>query len=237
MKHRLFKAAVFSVAFLFSSSLYPCTTFSLQTGKKHCFGKSYDFMIGNAHVCVNKRNLLKVSPPLGSEKKFAWVSRYGSITFNQFGKEFPCGGMNESGLIVDLMMLDEEAYPDLDSRFGLTELQWIQYMLDNFSSVDEVCASDNSVRISLNSIAPIHLLISDKNGMTATIEYIDKKNRYPQKLCASFPRTYQYHLRRIHQLYEIPRPHMVCTQPASNKLLIGPFRARRMVCSDVPASL
>jgi choloylglycine hydrolase len=26
-----------------------------------------------------------------------WTSRYGSITFNQYGREFPSGGINEKG--------------------------------------------------------------------------------------------------------------------------------------------
>lgn len=176
MIHKLFKTAVVSLSlFTFASNIYPCTTFSLSDSKSHCFGKNYDFPIGNAHVSINKRNLVKVSIPLNDEKRVAWVSKYGSITFNQFGKELPNGGMNEAGLVIELMALDNPEYSAMDSRFGLTELQWIQYMLDNYSTVDEVLASDNSMRMSLYSMVPIHVLISDKRGDVAVLEYVNNK--------------------------------------------------------------
>ena len=31
----------------------------------------------------------------------SWVSKYGSVTFNQYGRELPTGGMNEAGLVVE----------------------------------------------------------------------------------------------------------------------------------------
>ena len=61
----------------------------------------------------------------------SWVSQYGSITFNQYGKEFPTGGMNEKGLVVELMWLDGTIYPQPDERPAIGVLQWIQYQLDN----------------------------------------------------------------------------------------------------------
>jgi choloylglycine hydrolase len=35
----------------------------------------------------------------GDGKTISWISKYGSITFNQYGREFPTGGMNEKGLV------------------------------------------------------------------------------------------------------------------------------------------
>ena len=79
----------------------------------------------------------------------SWVSKYGSITFNQYGKEFPTGGMNEKGLVVELMWLDETRYPEPDQRGVLNVLQWIQYQLDNSQTIDEVIASDKKIRIAV----------------------------------------------------------------------------------------
>jgi choloylglycine hydrolase len=176
MKYISFNSIAFCLALVVPITFaVPCTTFSLNVKGKKCFGKNYDFPVGYGHVSVNKRNLIKVSIPLGTEKRCAWVSKYGSITFNQFGKELPCGGMNETGLVIELMAHGETVFPNPDARFGLTELQWIQYMLDNFASVDEVISSDNSIRMSVNSMMPIHVLISDKSGNTATLEYLNNK--------------------------------------------------------------
>ena len=54
-----------------------------------------------------------------------WTSTYGSATFNQYGREFPMGAMNEAGLVVETMMLDETEYPEADSRPAINILQWI----------------------------------------------------------------------------------------------------------------
>lgn len=135
-------------------------------------GKNYDFYSGAGLLMVNSRNLQKTSYPTSDAKPITWVARYGSISFNQFGKEFPCGGMNEKGLVVESMWLDETQYPVEDARKGMFELQWIQYQLDNAASVAEVLASDTLVRISRMS-APIHFLIADADGNTAIIEFID----------------------------------------------------------------
>jgi Penicillin V acylase and related amidases len=52
-----------------------------------------------------------IQPP---EKPIEWISKYGSITFNQSGREFPHGGINEKGLVIEQMWLDEAAYPEMD---------------------------------------------------------------------------------------------------------------------------
>ncbi len=48
-----------------------------------------------------------------------WTAVYGSISFNQYGKEFPTGGMNEKGLVVELMWLDETKFPAQDKSLHL----------------------------------------------------------------------------------------------------------------------
>jgi choloylglycine hydrolase len=104
-----------------------------------------------------------------------WISKYGSITFNQYGKEFPTGGMNEKGLVVELMWLSETQYPAPDSRPAINVLQWIQYQLDNCSTVEEVIATDKKLRITSVGTTPLHYLVADKHGQVATIEFLDGK--------------------------------------------------------------
>lgn len=81
--------------------------------------------------------------------------------------------MNEVGVVIEQMWLQEVEYPKMDKRYGLSELQWIQYHLDNSATVDEVILSDSLVRISFKAIATLHFLISDANGNVATIEYLN----------------------------------------------------------------
>lgn len=137
------------------------------------FGRNYDWVTGNGIVCTNQRGLTKTSFKTKDGETISWVSLYGSITFNQYGKEFPTGGMNEKGLVVELMWLDGTIYPKADKRPALGVLQWIQYQLDNCSTIDELIATDNKVRIASIATTPLHYLVADAKGNAATIEFLE----------------------------------------------------------------
>src|SRR5215213_2626818 len=92
------------------------TTFLLSRNGQHVFGRNYDWVTGSGMVTVNFRGVKKTSFSPDGGKAVSWVSGYGSVTFNQFGKEFPHGGMNEKGLVVELMWLNETKYPNADDR-------------------------------------------------------------------------------------------------------------------------
>jgi choloylglycine hydrolase len=153
---------------------YPCSTFLLSKNGRYIFGRNYDWVSGNGMVIVNARGVAKSAFMPADGRSIAWVSGYGSITFNQYGKEFPQGGMNERGLVVELMWLAETTYPEADDRASLNELQWIQYQLDNCANIAEVIATDKKIRISAVG-APLHYLVADASGKVATIEFIDGK--------------------------------------------------------------
>jgi penicillin V acylase-like amidase (Ntn superfamily) len=164
------------LAFVLGLSVAPltsigCSTFFLNKDGQMAFGKNYDWMTGIGSVNTNLRGLAKASLYIDNGAILKWVSRYGSITFNQYGKEFPNGGMNEKGLVVELMWLDGSIYPEKDNRPALTVLQWIQYQLDNCSSVDEVIATDKIQRI-VSTGAPQHYLVADAHGNVAAIEFL-----------------------------------------------------------------
>ena len=150
-----------------------CTTFCLKKGPQAVFGKNYDWSVGDGLVMVNKRGVAKTAALPPQEKPAAWVSRYGSVTFNQYGREFPNGGMNEAGLAVELMWLDETLYPAEDGRPALGCLEWIQYQLDNFATAAEVARNAGRLRISAG--AKVHFLACDKSGGCASVEFIRGK--------------------------------------------------------------
>jgi choloylglycine hydrolase len=57
-----------------------------------------DGIVGDGTIIVNKRNVSKTallySDATGCQP-VKWTSKYGSITFNQNGREFPFSGINE----------------------------------------------------------------------------------------------------------------------------------------------
>ena len=152
---------------------FSCTTFVLKDKSTLIFGRNLDWVSDNGLVVINKRNTKKTALVFPPEIPATWTSKYGSVTFNQFGKEFPYGGINEKGLVIEIMRSDAE-YPAPDNRPALNELQWIQYQLDNSETLDDVIANDNNVRIKAVK-QQLHFLVCDKNGNTAVLEFKDGK--------------------------------------------------------------
>lgn len=150
-----------------------CTTFCLKNKGEVLFGKNYDWMVGDGLVIVNKRGVSKSADVEGEANPARWVSKYGSVTFNQYGRENPSGGLNEAGLVIELMWLDETRYPAADSRPALDVLEWIQYHLDTAATVAEVV--ENSEKVRITSLVPLHYLVNDQAGNSATIEFLDGK--------------------------------------------------------------
>ncbi len=159
-----------SIALLAGSAARACTTFCLQDPDRVVFGQNYDWDVDAGLVVANGRGVRKTS--FDQTPTMTWVSEHGSITFNQYGVEFPVGGMNERGLTIATMWLNATEYGPPDGRAGLNVLQWIQYHLDVSETVGDVVASD--VRIA--PYAPgigLHYLVADPTGDVAAIEVLD----------------------------------------------------------------
>ena len=165
----------------------PCTTFCLDKGGQLVFGKNYGWTQNDGLVFVNKRGVLKTAT-LGPTKESIsqparWTSKYGSVTFNHLGRELPFGGVNEAGLVVEMMRLDEAKFPVPDVRPSIGQGQWIQYQLDNFSRIEQVLASDSQLRIKNRPSGNLgsHFLVCDKTGNCASVEFINGKLVYHTK--------------------------------------------------------
>lgn len=163
-------------AWLSASTAFPCTTFVLEGNGQIYFGRNFDWFSEDGLVIVNQRNIRKTAFVTPGNAPAKWTSRYGSVTFNAVGQELPCGGMNEEGLVIEDMWLDQTRYPAADSRPAVSSPQWIQYQLDNCRSVAEVVATDERLRIDPLTIpAPVHYLVCDAGGDCASIEFLDGK--------------------------------------------------------------
>ncbi len=106
-----------------------CTTFCISHEGQQVFAYNLDWMIENGLVIINKRRVLKTAMQgsAGDSGPYArWRSKLGSITFNQYGREMPSGGMNEAGLVIHPMMLRQTQYPPPDHRPAINNLQWIK---------------------------------------------------------------------------------------------------------------
>ncbi|HYU34514.1 MAG TPA: linear amide C-N hydrolase [Thermoanaerobaculia bacterium] len=167
---RLALLAVLGIALGLAVPSQACTTFCLRDDGRVLFGKNYDWEVGEGLLVVNQRGVARKAD-VENDRPASWVSRYGSVTFNQYGRDFPSGGMNEAGLVIELMMLQGSRYPTPDQRPALDILQWIQYNLDTHATVAEVLAADQKVRIAGD--VPLHYLVADRKGQVASVEFLD----------------------------------------------------------------
>lgn len=111
-----------------------------------------------------------------------WTSSYGSVVTAGYDIGV-CDGMNEKGLVANLLFLAESDYyrPD-DMRPVMGLSIWTQYVLDNFATVDEAVTelAKELFRIDDPDLpngakSTLHLSVSDPTGNSAIFEYLDGK--------------------------------------------------------------
>lgn len=112
----------------------------------------------------------------------SWISKYGSLTVSGYDVG-TADGMNEKGLVTNLLYLVESDYGTPEKNKPLLSISlWAQYALDNFETVSEAVEALRKEPFSI--IAPIlpngapaqlHLSLSDPSGDSAIFEYVKGK--------------------------------------------------------------
>lgn len=110
-----------------------------------------------------------------------WRSKYGSVVTSAYDIA-STDGMNEAGLVANLLWLAESVYPEWDgTKPGLSIAAWVQYVLDNFATVSEVVDAMEGGSFEVVSdmmpdgsrMATLHLSVSDATGDNAIFEFLD----------------------------------------------------------------
>ncbi|MBL7844944.1 MAG: linear amide C-N hydrolase [Cyclobacteriaceae bacterium] len=161
-------------------SAYSCSSFVLKNGKTILLGKNFDWTFDQGYVIKNLKNTTKVAYCTHNGVPARWTSKYGSITFNQNGKEMPYGGMNEKGLVVEMLWLEDTRFNISEDKTYLNELEWVQYQLDNFQTVDEVVAHIENLKI-YPIKGKIHYILADTHGKSVIIEYLEGRPEVYEK--------------------------------------------------------
>ena len=117
-------------------------------------------------------------------KSLTWTSKYGSVIATAFDAA-TADGMNEKGLVANLLYLAESKYPTPaadEKRLPMCISAWAQYVLDQFATVKETV---EALRKEPFYVVPVmspdghegsvHLAISDPTGDSAIFEYVDGK--------------------------------------------------------------
>jgi choloylglycine hydrolase len=138
------------------------------------FGKNFDWYNGDGVILMNKRGVKKVAYGLDQENVVGWTSRFGSVTFNQVGKEFPYGGVNEKGLAIEMLRYSDSYYEE-SGQPTVSELEWIQYNLDSYKTAAEVQYYLDSLNI--NPIhSNLHFIVADRDGRSFVVDFVNGKS-------------------------------------------------------------
>jgi len=156
---------------IFNNPSRGCSAFTISSESRVLMAKSYDWNVGNGVVLTNPKGP-RIGIPTGYSAPMEWFAKYGSITFNQYGRFMPNGGLNEAGLAIEVLWLDETQYPLPTNNAVVNELQWVQYHLDCFATVDEVVESNQIITI-VPTFAKLHYYVADKTGNSAVVEFIN----------------------------------------------------------------
>lgn len=177
-------AAVFlSGTMLVSTVAEACTRFVyLGSGDQVITGRSMDWKTDvGTNLWVFPRGM-KRSGEAGPNS-VEWTAKYGSVIASGYDVS-TTDGMNEAGLVANVLWLVESSYPAYDGKGpGLTIAAWAQYVLDNFATVQEAVdtLAKEPFTIVTDSVpgedrlATLHLSLSDATGDSAIVEYIDGK--------------------------------------------------------------
>lgn len=161
-----------------------CSAFLLKGDNYKIIGFNENWKHLPGMVVINKRGIekrcLSWSDLIGAHPeppRMRWITKYGSVTFNAFGIDLPCFGMNEKGLFLVELFLDKTySIPD-GTRPRMFWAQWIQYQLDNCATVDEVIRNLSRAPVIdwWPNFPGSHFFVTDATGQTAAIEYIEGK--------------------------------------------------------------
>lgn len=172
MKHFI----TFSLLVLAKSSL-ACTGVEIGAGANVTIGQNVGwFWQLDAAIVVNKRSMSKYGiGAAANETPARWVAKYGSVTLNPMGREFPLSGVNEKGLSVQGLHSYDGPYDSGNSTPVLNVVQWIQYQLDVSANLEEAIANAQLVRPANNPVLTLHYMICEASGRCAIFEWINQK--------------------------------------------------------------
>jgi penicillin V acylase-like amidase (Ntn superfamily) len=179
-----------------------CTGLGLCYKKQYFIGKNHDWISKYASIVINPRGMVNHDTQfIRKDEQLNWVSKYGSITVNNVAENSivtPAAmvGMNEKGLSVLTLWLEQSKYPDVSTKAVVPTELWAKYFLDNAATVDaaiqlaknfdvkpstlentDVLRIAKTIGISPDTLGDIkvHLFLQDKNGNSATMEYLNGK--------------------------------------------------------------
>ena len=184
MKSRLAIASLLSASLLNPVISDACSR-AVYFGKEGqtITGRTMDWFVSDidTNLWMYPRGLERTS---NTRTPFNWKSKYGSVVTTIY-ESVATDGMNEKGLVANLLYLAEAKYPVAtpdDKRPTMPISAWVQYVLDSYATTAEAVAGlgkeeFRTVPITAPTGEPgtVHISVSDASGDSAIFEFINGK--------------------------------------------------------------
>jgi len=151
----------------------PCTIFFLLHNGQMVFGRNCYPVADAEMVCTNQQGLTKISVKNPDDNTINWVSLCALLLLILW-KRISCRRYEwkRNGSGTDAAGWN--SIPQPEERPFVGALQWLQYQLDNYFTIEVLIASDKTIRIPSKG-TPLHYLVAEVNGDAASIEFPDVK--------------------------------------------------------------
>lgn len=164
-----------------------CTSFLLKGNDAgFVYGRTMEFGLPlKSQLTVIPRGL--AMPGVGVDGKpgtgLNWTSKYAVAGMNALNLPVLVDGMNEKGLVGGLLNAPNTAVfqnvPQTESAKSIASVQILIYALTNFSTVEEVKAGFEQIKVNRSTIpaynnqsAPVRMTLHDAQGKSLVIEYL-----------------------------------------------------------------
>ncbi|MCF7794631.1 MAG: linear amide C-N hydrolase [Candidatus Cloacimonetes bacterium] len=170
-------------------NLFSCSEIFINNTSK-ISARNFDFMFSDGLIRISPRGQQRESDYTNAgDKKMSWISKFGSVSFllklprlnAEIDSELILAGIdgiNEKGFKVGTYYLADAEFNDSENVTTLSISILMQYLLDNFDSVDSAILDITSGKYNVievpTELFPIrlHYYLHDINGNSAIVEFL-----------------------------------------------------------------
>ena len=133
-------------------------------------------VLQSEYVVIPRGQRLRSFTPSGTDG-MTFTAKYGVVGLSVVQKEFIAEGINEAGLSAGLFFFPQyggyEPYEPARNDCTLADLQFVAWVLTQFSTIDEVKAAVGEVRIvGLEPTSVVHWRIGEPSGRQVVLEIV-----------------------------------------------------------------
>lgn len=164
---------------------------------------AYSGALKSEYVIIPRGEALRSFTPDGADG-MSFKARHGVVGLAVQEPEFIAEGINEAGLSAGLFFFpgygSYESFDAAHKSSSLCDMQLVQWILTQFSTIDEVKAAINDVHIIalINSVA-LHWRIGEPSGKQVVLEIVDGKAHFYDNIVGTLTNApnFEWHLANL----------------------------------------